>query len=98
MGKRLATTVDRPRALLSLAEAQAALGVSRATIFRLLASGELACVKVGSRTLIEPEELAGFISRGRERRGDDVNNERPPARADAVQDRADGTDEDGSGV
>jgi excisionase family DNA binding protein len=72
MPRQAATTVDRPLALLSLTEAQATLGVSRAMIFRLLASGELACVKIGNRTLIEPEALREFVARNRRRRdGDD---------------------------
>jgi excisionase family DNA binding protein len=37
------------------------LGVSRATIYELMASGQLASLKVGSRRLIPEAELQRFI-------------------------------------
>ena len=56
--------MSQQAALLSVPEARDALGVSRATLYRLIASGEIAVVKVGARTLLEaladrtPEERA----------------------------------------
>ena len=50
--------------LLDVAAAAAWLGVSRATMFRLV-RGEprLACVKVGKRTLFRPEDLRTYVAR-----------------------------------
>ncbi len=48
--------------LLSIEQVSEFLGISQSGIFRLLRSEELACVKVGGRTLIEPAEVRKFIA------------------------------------
>lgn len=57
-------------ALLKPAEAGQRLGLSRATIYRLIASGEFATVHVGERkaTRIEESELTAYIERQRTER------------------------------
>lgn len=50
--------------LLDVSAAAVWLGISRATMFRLLRSDpELRHVKVGSRTLFRPEDLRGYTAR-----------------------------------
>lgn len=44
-------------------EAGQALGVSRPTLYRLIARGELATFKMGSRTLILRTELEALLDR-----------------------------------
>jgi excisionase family DNA binding protein len=51
--------------LLSVREAAETLGVGQRTVERLLASGELPRVKVRARTLIDPQDLRGFVARHR---------------------------------
>jgi excisionase family DNA binding protein len=41
------------------------MGVSRSTIFALIASGELASVKVGTRRLIAHSDIVDYIKRHR---------------------------------
>jgi excisionase family DNA binding protein len=51
-------------ALQDVAQAQRTLGeISRPTLYRLIRNGELAVVKIGSRTLFRPEDLRDFIDR-----------------------------------
>ena len=38
------------------------LRISERGVYRLLRSGELACLKVGQRTLVEPDEVRQFIA------------------------------------
>jgi excisionase family DNA binding protein len=45
----------------SILEAAHILGVSRATVYRLLSSGKLAAVKCGSRTLVPLENIRAMI-------------------------------------
>lgn len=52
---------DAPR-LLSLREAAASLGVSRATLFRIISRGELTTVEIAGRTLIRADHLGAFIA------------------------------------
>jgi excisionase family DNA binding protein len=47
----------------SISEATTATGLSRATLYRYIARGELATFKVGSRTLIRADVLIGFVER-----------------------------------
>ena len=46
----------------TIKEASAALGVSKATIYRTLANGELHAKKLGSRTLIPADSLRQWIA------------------------------------
>lgn len=48
--------------LLSIEAASKLLGISQSGIYRLLRGGELPCVKVGGRTLIEPGAIREFIA------------------------------------
>jgi excisionase family DNA binding protein len=60
------SNLTTPRAalepLLSIEAASELLGISQSGIYRLLRGGELPCVKVGGRTLIEPGEIREFIA------------------------------------
>lgn len=51
------------RLLLSVDEAAQTMGISRATVYELLASGELASLKIGARRLIACETIESFIAR-----------------------------------
>lgn len=51
------------RRALRIAEVSAALGVSRWTVQRLVAAGELATTKVASTTVITVEELESYLRR-----------------------------------
>lgn len=50
-------TVSIPRLAYSLSETELATGLSRSTLYRLMARGELGTVKRGKRRLIPTEEL-----------------------------------------
>lgn len=52
-----------PRYVLDIPEAAAALRISRAQLFRLIASGELPSIKIGKRRLVPVREVEAFISR-----------------------------------
>lgn len=47
----------------SVPDAAKAIGVSKATVWRLLAAGELVSFKLGHRTLIRADVLQGLIDR-----------------------------------
>jgi excisionase family DNA binding protein len=49
--------------LLGVAEVSRMLGVSRATVYRLVGSGDLPVVKIGDRTLFRPSDLEALIAR-----------------------------------
>jgi excisionase family DNA binding protein len=49
--------------LIGVLEAARLLGVSRETIFRLLAEGELRRTRVRGRTLIQRDDVLAFIER-----------------------------------
>lgn len=53
--------------LLSLPQTQAALGISRTSLFKLLRTGDLEVVRIGNRTLVEPASLRAFIAANRSR-------------------------------
>jgi excisionase family DNA binding protein len=62
--------VDVPREpalepLMSLEEVGRVLSISERSVYRLLRSGELPCLKVGQRTLVEPDQLRQFIANRR---------------------------------
>lgn len=62
--------VDAPREpalepLMSLEEVGRVLRISERSVYRLLRSGDLPSLKVGQRTLVEPEELRQFIANRR---------------------------------
>jgi excisionase family DNA binding protein len=58
----MTATAPQPAPLLwSPGEAATVLGISRATVYELLARRELASLKVGSRRLIPDEECRRFI-------------------------------------
>jgi excisionase family DNA binding protein len=47
----------------SIREAARSLGISRTKMYDLIGRGEIAVIKVGTRTLIPHDELAAFIDR-----------------------------------
>jgi excisionase family DNA binding protein len=49
--------------LLSIRETAEALGVSRQTIYRLAAAGDLPVVKIGDRSLFPPRDVEALIDR-----------------------------------
>ena len=55
-------TVHGIEALLSLDEVVDLLRISESGVYRLVRSGELPRVKVGNRTLFEPDEIRRFIA------------------------------------
>jgi excisionase family DNA binding protein len=58
--------------LLSVKQVMAVLQISESTVYRLMRSGELACVKLGSRTRFEREEIRRYISSKRDESRDPV--------------------------
>lgn len=73
--------------LLSTDEARQVLGVSRPTFSRMLKRGDLPVVKVGRRTLIDPDDLRRYIAARKRRRGQ--NDDDPAATGSPVRDPAD---------
>jgi len=49
--------------LLTVPQAAAALGLSRATFYRLIQAGQLKTVKIGGRRLVPPSSLEGYVAR-----------------------------------
>jgi excisionase family DNA binding protein len=68
-------------ALLSLDEVAQLLRISESGVYRLIRSGELPRVKVGSRTLFEPHEIRRFIANRR-----DAAPERPAQQKTSAED------------
>jgi excisionase family DNA binding protein len=65
-GETLAPAPERTfESLLSFDETRGILDCSRATLYRLLARGDLQAVKVGGRLKFQPEELRDFFDRER---------------------------------
>lgn len=60
-----------PRLSYSIPEAEIASGVSRATLYRRIASGELRRVKVGRRSLIPVDALAALCGQASPSTGGD---------------------------
>lgn len=52
--------------MLSINEAADVLGITRATVYRLLRTGELQSVRVGKRRKFRPEDLDAYLERNRE--------------------------------
>jgi excisionase family DNA binding protein len=52
------------RRALSISEAAQACSLSRATLYRLLADGRLATIKIGARRLVTPAALDALLSGG----------------------------------
>lgn len=52
-----------PRLAVSVANAASMLSISRPTIYRMIARGELATFKLGSRTLILRADLEALLDR-----------------------------------
>ena len=53
-----------PRRALSIREAAESCGLSRATIYRLIAGGRLVTLKIGSRRLVRPEAIEALLEAG----------------------------------
>jgi excisionase family DNA binding protein len=52
---------DIERRALSVLEAARSTGLSRSSIFRAIANGQLKTLKVGSRRLIRPDAIEAFL-------------------------------------
>jgi excisionase family DNA binding protein len=61
MAERIQT---QPRRALSIREAAQSCGLSRATIYRLIAHGKLVTLKIGSRRLVRPEAVEALLKAG----------------------------------
>ena len=48
--------------LMSVTEASQWLGISRASLYRLVRSGAVPSVRIGSRRLFRPDDLAAFVA------------------------------------
>jgi excisionase family DNA binding protein len=48
--------------LLNVGQAHKTLGISRPTLYRLIRCGEIAVVKIGSRTLFRADDLRNFVN------------------------------------
>jgi excisionase family DNA binding protein len=60
------TTEDRPVAItVTVREAARALGVSRATIYRLIEDGDLPSYRIRNRTLLKVSDLESLVARSR---------------------------------
>jgi excisionase family DNA binding protein len=57
--------VDPLEELLALTDVCRLLGISRATLYRLLEANELPSIKIGRRRVVEPRALRTFIARQR---------------------------------
>ena len=58
-------TKEIERIALSVSEVATALGVSARTVRSLLKEGSLPCIRIGTRVLVEVEEVRKFINRRR---------------------------------
>jgi excisionase family DNA binding protein len=61
------TSNARPRLLVSISEAAAALGLSHRTVRSLVYAGTLRSIKIGARRLIAVDDLEGYVRSLRER-------------------------------
>lgn len=69
--------------LLSVEEVTRVLRISESGVYRLVRNGELARVKVGSRTLFEPSDVRRFIEECRQTAAA-INSDEPTLEADRV--------------
>ncbi|MEO8465816.1 MAG: helix-turn-helix domain-containing protein [Gammaproteobacteria bacterium] len=60
-------TVSTPKISYTMTEAELATGLSRASLYRAIARGELRRQKIGKRTLILSEDLRAFCGGGLDR-------------------------------
>ncbi len=72
--------------LLSLRDTQMLLDMSEMTVLRLIRSGELPVVRIGRRTLVEPEGLRALIARHRVPNDDGPAVTGPSVRTSAGED------------
>jgi excisionase family DNA binding protein len=56
--------VTQPRRALSVREAAHSCGLSRTTLYRLIADGKLLTLKIGSRRLVRPEAIEALLEAG----------------------------------
>lgn len=54
--------MSSPRLLHPIPEAAALLGIGRSTVYELIATGEIAVVRIGRRTLIAQVELERYVA------------------------------------
>ena len=53
--------MNAQKALMTIEEVIETTGIGRTTVFKLLKSGELKAVKIGTRTFVRPQHLSEFI-------------------------------------
>jgi excisionase family DNA binding protein len=75
--------VPAERLAVSIDEAAAMAGLGKSAIKAPIATGELAVVKIGTRTLIMVEDLQNFLQRHRITRANGSGSADPPAKATA---------------
>jgi excisionase family DNA binding protein len=61
--------------LLSIEEAAAVLSISQRGLYRLIGRSDIAAIKVGGCTRIEPRELRRYIADHRQRASEETDNE-----------------------
>jgi excisionase family DNA binding protein len=58
---------SRIEKLLTIADVARVLGISRASVYRLMRSGELSAIRVGKRARFEPTDVRAYLERHREK-------------------------------
>ena len=76
-------------ALLSILEARRFLGISAAGFYRLIGRAEIAVVKIGGRSLVEPQALRELIAAKRTLRTHPGKNDDPVGAGSLVESPAD---------
>jgi excisionase family DNA binding protein len=56
---------EQPERLMTMAETQETLQVSRPGVYRLVRAGELPVIRIGTRVRFAPSDVAALIARGR---------------------------------
>lgn len=59
------TAAPKPRLTYPLVEAADLLGLSNASLYRLIARGDVKAVRIGSRRMIEAAEIEALLARAR---------------------------------
>ena len=64
MSKNTKEPASYERRALSIEETAKTCGLSRATLYRLIADGKLATLKIGARRLVRPEAIDALLREG----------------------------------
>jgi excisionase family DNA binding protein len=65
-GQMPTSILDEKRRALSPREAERTLGISHATLYRLIKDGKIKTIKLGSRRLVPVDAIDALLSGGRE--------------------------------